>query len=242
MKRHVPLVAAIAAMTVLSGCTSAVDGTPTSSTGMVPASTLSSAPTTTRTRITEPVTSTTAAPIPTDVGTLMQDIATDAAAYWAELGVTVTPRVVAGTDHVSGWCDGRSNRSWVCKSGLIMYDKRRMQALLDEHGADAVSVVAAHEVTHLALAKLDPNKKTLNVGGAKEEALAQCGSGAYARWVVEGESPRYSTTGPEVEAGLDGAYPAEGIGTSLTPDEIAPLREAYQRGYTSGKPCLDPDN
>ncbi|WJR35255.1 hypothetical protein P3F83_07755 [Mycobacteroides immunogenum] len=185
-KRHVPLVvtAAIAAV-MLSGCSNSVDGTPTStSSGMIPASTMSSTSTPSRTT-TAPVTSTAAAPshseiTPTGVNQIVQDVVN----FWRERGVDLKIRTREVSELTCSGMRYTESKAIYCDKGDIIYYLPLGQMTLDSPNRMlVVQALLAHEVGHAVqdyAGKLQGAEGDRIADGTKiAELSADCFSGIY---------------------------------------------------------------
>lgn len=144
----------------------------------------------------------------------------------------------------SGSAQEVEGNAYYCGSvDSIVWDRAALLPVLREHYGDAsMIVVLAHEMGHSVQqrAGMDPSDRSLHA-----ESMADCYSGAFTRWVVDGHSPDLHVTPPQLDSALRALITfRDPVGTtSSAPDAHGTAFDrasAFQDGYAQGPPrCAD---
>lgn len=240
-KRGAPLaVAGIAAAAMLSGCTMLGGGlgdlpselpvvTPVAADtapDAVPTATPTAAPTAVPTPAANPK---------PDAGAVIRDMAVDVQDYWRSLDVIFMARMIPEGDPTLTDCNGEDYTLWLCSGSRIGYDPADVNSVLTDHGATAVALLTSNAVGRIGLGTVS---SALLSGDFSEDKRAQCASGAYMRWVVDGKSSRFAATFEDVAAALESQYPSTGVLMGYSAAEMKELQGAFKAGYSHAEPCL----
>lgn len=235
--RRVPLaVASITAAVMLSGCTMMGGGLGDlpSELPMVTPVAADAVPTATPTAAPTAVPTPAAKPKP-DAGAVIRDMSVDVQDYWRSLGVTFMARMLPEGDPALADCDGGTYTLWLCSGERVGYDPADVEGVLTNQGAPAVALLTSNALGRIALGTVSA---VLLSGDFAEDKRAQCASGAYMRWVVDGHSSRFSMTFDDVAAALETQYPSTGVLMGYNAAEMKQLQTAFKAGYTHAEPCL----
>jgi len=119
-------------------------------------------------------------------------------------------------------------------SDAITIDRAFMTKFSDQYGASLVPVVMAHEFGHAIQDRFGFDGESIN-----QETQADCFSGAWTRWVVDGNADHVAIRSPELDDVLQGyLFLRDPLGTDPTDqgahgtyfDRVA----AYSEGYDGG--------
>ncbi|GAA4861079.1 neutral zinc metallopeptidase [Saccharopolyspora rosea] len=138
--------------------------------------------------------------------------------------------------------DVEGNAYYCATVDTIAWDRAALLPVLREHYGDAsVAVVLAHEMGHAV-----QQRSGVDIGGSEHpvriEAMADCYSGSFVRWVTDGHAPHLHVDAAQ----LDGALRAligfrDPVGTASTSsdahgtafDRVSAFQDGFQRGPRS---------
>lgn len=182
------IAAALIAGVLLTGCTATVAGE-------------AAAPETVTTTSSAPVSVPIQTPdeVPPAYRSLADDvneIVADNASFWVQIGALLPESAFVVDDATEGLCGKPSvttkTPAWACGDEKVMTIYAPIMEKIDTAVPDdlGIAAVIGHESGHIALPQLDPSADT---GGNLEERRADCASGAYMRWIADGNSAAIST-------------------------------------------------
>lgn len=169
---------------------------------------------------------------------VVRDAAADAKAMWERAtGVKLPSLTVVPEGDPSGThciTSDQLTRAWACDNGTIVYRPAMLKKLMDESGIGPVMVTISHEVAHIGMAA---NGFGAGETSPREELAADCSSGAYMRYVVEGKSQKGFTSSRDgaLEAGLK-TYPLDG--SYIPVNDAKKAIAKYRQGFDSGQLCI----
>lgn len=175
-----------------------------------------------------------------EVDKVVRDTAADAKMMWERATGVKLPSltVVPEGDPRGTHClnDDTLTRAWACDDGTIVYRPAMLDELMrtSDTKIGPVMVTIAHEVGHIGQAA---NGFGAGEDSPREELAADCSSGAYMRYVVEGKSTKgFTSTRDGALAAALQTYPLDG---SYMPVEDAKKALAhYREGFDSGQLCI----
>ncbi|SHX65313.1 hypothetical protein [Mycobacteroides abscessus] len=172
---------ALATAFILTGCSTATDGTPTASSNLGTSTTAAATATTTTTTAADPLDH-----APAQYRTMLADtnrVMAKAAAWWTALGAVGMPTTVIWDASVPCPKKGDSTPAWTCKNPptVAVNPPTLDRTIYTPAGFPGLTLLIGHEASHPGMRLVDPTQDT---DDSTEERRADCFAGAFQQSLI----------------------------------------------------------